>query len=391
MEKEKFIRNCPQCNFEIIYTNKKNRNTSEKNKLLCKKCVFENKKENNRFLIEKYLTDNEFINSEIEKIFNLDKNKKRFISNVYAYLQTKEVKKILSERICPSCKEKIIHANLYNRKSSEGKKCKKCYHEEFGKKKKECSGEKNYFFGKTHKKETINKIIKSKETSEAWKNHLEYKKSDEGREKASIQNRGEKNPRFGLGSLKDIWIRKLGQDEGLKRWDEWRKMQSGLNSGEKNNMFGKPSPVGSGNGWSGWLNVLDKATNKNISWYFRSLLELSYMIDEIELKEKSWENGEQNKYRISYVDWNGVSRNYFPDFVVEKKFMIECKPVSLHNSETVILKKIAADKFCTDNNLEYLLIEPPTISDEKIIELYKTKRIKFLPRYEEKFLKKYFK
>ena len=43
-------------------------------------------------------------------------------------------------------------------------------------------------------------------------------------------------------------------------------------------MYGRFSPRGSGNGWSGWYK----------EWYFRSLLELSYMINETKFNMGYW-------------------------------------------------------------------------------------------------------
>jgi len=51
-------------------------------------------------------------------------------------------------------------------------------------------------------------------------------------------------------------------------------------------MYGKPAPIGSGNGWSGWYK----------GWYFRSLLELSFMINVIERFKMSWQNAETKKH-----------------------------------------------------------------------------------------------
>jgi hypothetical protein len=62
-----------------------------------------------------------------------------------------------------------------------------------------------------------------------------------------------------------------------------KKKMSDSISGEKNFWFGKPSPVGSGNGWSGWYK----------GWYFRSLLELSFMIKVIERFKFSWKSADR--------------------------------------------------------------------------------------------------
>lgn len=378
MENKVFNRNCPQCNSEIRYTNIKNRNQAERKKKLCKKCVHNNKKEKNRELIKKYLTDREEINREIEKIFELDNTKRGFVKKVCAYLQTTEAKYILRRRECPNCGTEVVHSNVGSRRQSEGKNCFKCHNKELSERGKSLVGEKNPSYGKKHSQEHINKRLETIKTSENWQKYLERKRSEEYRQMMSEKFLGENNPRFGK-SLKDIWVEKLGEEDGIKRWNEWREKQREGSSGENNPMYGKPSPTGSGNGWSGWYK----------GWYFRSLRELSYMIMEIERKNLSWEDGELKKNKIQYTDWDGKVRNYFPDFIIEGKIMVECKPLNLHDSKSVQCKKQAAEEFCKQNNLTYLLVEPEILSQEEIISLYQSNQIKFLPRYEEKFIKKF--
>jgi len=148
-----------------------------------------------------------------------------------------------------------------------------------------------------------------------------------------------------------------------------------INSGDGNPMFGKPSPIGSGNGWSGWYK----------GWYFRSLLELSYMIFVIERFNLKWDNGEKKKYKIEY-DINAVKRNYFPDFFIENKYLVECKPRSLWNSEVNKLKFESATKYCSDRNLVFKIINCRTIKRTELIQLYKSGRIRFIEKYEKRIL-----
>jgi hypothetical protein len=166
-----------------------------------------------------------------------------------------------------------------------------------------------------------------------------------------------------------------GKEKALKM----KNRLSVLNSGENNGMFGKPSPKGTGNGWSGWY--------KN--WYFRSLRELSFMINYIERFNLKWQTLENKKYAIPYINYEGTKRNYFPDFLINNKYIIEVKPKKLWNSIDVKNKKDAAEKFCEKNNLIYKLIDPFQISEKIILNLYMTKQIIFSSKYEEKFKQKY--
>lgn len=150
-------------------------------------------------------------------------------------------------------------------------------------------------------------------------------------------------------------------------------------SGKNNPMYGKPSPIGSGNGWSGWYK----------GWYFRSLRELSYMINIIEKFNLKWEKAEKSKFKIFYLDFNNKLKTYYPDFLINNKYLIEIKPKKLHNSKVVQLKKKAAEKFCKENNFIYKLRDISILSNQKILELYQSKEIKFLERYDEKFKNKY--
>ena len=380
MKQEKFYRNCPKCSKTISYTNKKNRNVAEKKQRVCFSCVYEINNEKNRHLIQKYLTDKEVLNKEIEKIFNENKAKVAFRKKVNEYLSLENTKKILKTRICPSCKKEVISMSVQTRKKLEGRQCKECYEKEMSVRGKLLTGSKNPFFRKNHSLETLNKIKESRHKSEKWSNHLNNIRTEEYRKKISEQFSGEKNPAFKRGTLESIWTEKYGEEEAKKRQESWKSKLRLKSVGENNNMFGKPSPIGSGNGWSGWYK----------GWYFRSLRELSYMINEIEANLLNWESGELKKYKITYIDWKGCKRNYFSDFILNGKTMVECKPLSLQNSKDVVSKKEAAEKFCKDNNMKYIVVDPKMLEDVKIKELYNLGVIKFLPRYEEKFLKKYY-
>ena len=202
MEKEKFYRDCPKCLKSISYTIKKNRNAAEKKQCVCFSCVYEINNEKNRHLIQKYLTDREIINKEIEKIFNENKAKVAFRKKVNEYLGLESTKKILKTRICPNCKNSITSRSVQTRKKLEGRNCKECYEKEMSIRGKLLIGDKNYFFGKKHNSETIDKIKESQNKSEKWSNHLENIRTEEYRKKLSEQFSGEKNPAFKRGISK---------------------------------------------------------------------------------------------------------------------------------------------------------------------------------------------
>ena len=225
-------------------------------------------------------------------------------------------------------------------------------------------GEANQFFGKTHSKETKERL-----TQKA----IERIRTPEELEQAKLQLAKVSNKR----PIKDILIEKYGEQEANIRWEAKKKKNSIASIGSNNPMFGKVSPQGSGNGWSGWYG----------EWYFRSLLELSFMINTIERFNFTWKSAESIK--IPYIDYLGNQRNYFPDFILNNKYLIEIKPSRLKNTLVVITKQQAAITYCSSNDMIYKLITPIMLKQDKILSLYKEGKIKLLPRYEEKLKQRY--
>lgn len=176
----------------------------------------------------------------------------------------------------------------------------------------------------------------------------------------------------------DYFIEKYGKKDGKIRYKNRCKELSIKLSGDKNPMYNKPSPNGSGNGWSGWYKT------KNNKFYFRSLLELSY-INYMDENNIEFETAEKNKYSVEYIDYNGHKRNYFPDFYLfEDDCIVEIKPKNLLNSKNNKIKfEEAAKRFdnfkvITDNDINKL-------SFDKIKMLQYNKKIEFIDKYKEKF------
>lgn len=136
-------------------------------------------------------------------------------------------------------------------------------------------------------------------------------------------------------------------------------------------MYGKPSPIGSGNGWSGWY--------KNI--YFRSILELSTMIY-FEKNNIKFESAE--RYRIPYFFFER-ERTYCPDFYLpQTDEYIECKYSKLINTPNVLAKSKAAKehfnkfKFITEKDV-------PLVTNEQLLIAYKKQELKWNKLYEKLF------
>jgi hypothetical protein len=254
-------------------------------------------------------------------------------------------------RKCPKCNCEIRYTNKISFSNAEKKqsKCGSCRlsgenNPMYGK-----TGKQNPFFGKKHTDESKRKMVEGRDYSNY--------RTEEFREKISKLTKGENNPMYGK-SFYEVWIKNYGKDIADKKMIEFKKKQSLINSGKKNNMYGKPSPINSGNGICGWYK----------SWFFRSLLELSYMIFVIERFNLSWENGESEKYKIPY-EINGVKKNYFPDFVINNKYIVECKPKKLNLSIINQTKFEFAKKYCDDNNFIFKSRDIPKIKKEQLLTM----------------------
>jgi hypothetical protein len=243
---------------------------------------------------------------------------------------------------CKSCGLKEIMTDDYKRKISERVKGDK--NPMFGK-----FGNQNPFFGKKHSVESKKKMVEGRDYS--------VYKTDEFKQKISKINKGENNPMFGK-SVYDVWVEKYGLEVANKKLIDYKEKQSLLSRGEKNPMFGKPAPKNSGNGICGWYK----------GWFFRSLLELSYMIFVIERFNLSWESGESEKYKIKY-EADGVNKNYFPDFVINEKYVIECKPKKLWKIKINEVKFKFAKDFCDKNNLIFKIKDITKLKKAELLNL----------------------
>lgn len=272
-------------------------------------------------------------------------------------------------RICPDCNNTITHKNnqscllaiKYNRK------CRKCAATKSGFLARYANpnntGPRNNFFGRHHSEATL-RILRNKARGK--------KMGDDFKKKMSILTSGSRNPMFGR-TVMDVWIEKYGEDEAQRRRDSCAAKQSARMRGAGNPMYARPSPNGSGNGWSGWYK----------SWYFRSLRELSFVVKTLEPSNTDWKTGES--LRIPYICPTGKQRTYSPDFIVSGTIVVEVKPKKLHNSPSVTAKKIAAEEYCKQHDLTYQLTDQEILSDSEISALHSSKTIVFIERYEKKY------
>lgn len=258
-------------------------------------------------------------------------------------------------RTCPSCGKEIQYntASAYYKAGERKSSCMDCRNKNY-------SGVGNPFYGKKHTEESRKKISavdKSYTQTAVFK-----QKTKEGM--------GDKLGKVG-GDPYKFWLAEFGKEVAdLKALQ--MNSKKGL-PGERNPMYGKPSPQGAGNGWKGWYDGI----------FFRSIRELMFRI-EMEEQQKSFCSGESRKTVIQYTDPMGQVRNYFPDFIVEEKHMVEVKPKRLWNTPTIKAKRLAAEQWCQQNGMDYSLNDPK-IDIDKIKKLWEDGRIKWQKGYEERF------
>ena len=272
-------------------------------------------------------------------------------------------------RKCPKCGKEVCHTSkgVCNNAIKKGTICMNC---ENLRRRGAYLGSANPFYGRKHKPSSLHKM-KTKDMS--------YTQTAKFRKKRKETSKtGKDNPMYGK-SVYEFWLTKHGKEKADELLNETKKKWSIASSGVNSPMYGKPAPQGSGCGWKGWY--------KN--WFFRSLRELSYMINVIEKQKLHWRSAETKELGISYIGWQGEARTYFADFLVEERYLVEVKPEKLKSCRIVRLKQDAAVAFCNKNGLQYQLIDPPLLSDKEVKLLYKKGRIKFTDRYEKMFLERY--
>jgi len=257
-------------------------------------------------------------------------------------------------RKCPSCKREINYSNKYKLQKAVSKNsvCNKC------------NGGKSWGI---HNK-LIN-IGKRKHPNSG-------KKYSHDRKKICVNiniKEGKLNGMF-CRSNYNIWLEKYGKEIADKKLIEFKAKISKATSGKNNPMYGRPAPQGSGNGWQGYYNNLK----------FRSLLELSFLINICERFNFKVESCENSKFRVNYkID--GVDRTYYPDFILNDLYVIEVKPKNLHNSRIVKIKEKYARKQFESFGLKYKMIDCKRIDNFKLKELVDSGQVVFDKRYSIKY------
>ena len=264
------------------------------------------------------------------------------------------------EWICPNCGAVIPLKRLQDYKiaSHWNRLCKKCKKQKQSKKIEKICKCGNHFFG-TKKQiycpDCLHKLA-SKHFKRDGNGGIIQKRTQEERIE-QIRHGIIKNPMYGR-SVYSVWLEKYGKEEADRRNKEMQRKKSEKSSGKNNPMYGKPAPKGSGNGISGWYK----------GWYFRSLRELSYMVNVIEKEGHEWRSLDNTPdFRIKYLDKDGHERSYCPDFLIDNKIVVEIKPERLQQLDLVVRKQNAAIMYCKTRNLVHIITDVE-ILDFSIIE-----------------------
>lgn len=271
---------------------------------------------------------------------------------------------VMFTRNCPKCQTLLTYGykQTFTKATEKNSLCRSCTHtlrcedpmvrKSLSERAAGMFGSRNSFYGKRHTNTTKDVI----------------------RVKARLNSTGIGNPMYGR-SLQQVWETKYGKEEADKRTAEKKRKQSLASSGERNPMYGKPSPNGSGNGWSGWYR----------GHFFRSLRELSFMttLDRFGLP---WQSAETSDLSTSYMDPSGHVRTCRADFVVDGRYLVECKPRRLWNTPAVRAKVIALREKAALVKLTFKVIDPCVLRTEDITKMVTSGDVMFTARYQVKFL-----
>ncbi len=258
--------------------------------------------------------------------------------NIFVSCIFKCMTKELIKYKCPKClNHEMISISAFYMRNHRKSVCRECNRKRLK--------ENNPFKGKQHTKETMQRIAEKAKQRILTEEH-------KAKITAVLRKANFKTP------LYEHWTNKYGKQVADEKLAAMKAKHSQNNSGTGNPMYGKPAPQGSGAGISGWY--------KN--WFFRSLRELTYVLTVLEPNGDSWVCTEKKNYGIKYV-FNGKTKTYFPDFLINNKKIVEIKPLRLQTTANNLAKKEAAENFCVDNNLIYEIIDIKPIQKDQLIKL----------------------
>lgn len=267
-------------------------------------------------------------------------------------------------KMCPRCGRKQVYCSRADlkRATSENRQCDHCRHADVSVRH---SGAGNYWYGKTLPREMVEKTRQKL---------LGRKISPE--QNAALQAGARRRYEEHGAPVPFAAIRRKLGDEGAEQYIAADKVRrSECMRGSNNHMYGKPSPTGSGNGWKSWYREI----------HFRSLRELQYYINTVEIEGRSCQNIHMLKgFRVPYTDFEGTQRTYCPDFLVDGRIVVEIKPVKLWNTRENVSKREAAITHFAAQGLDFQFID--VLPDSAALrERYLRGEIRFVHKYIDRF------
>lgn len=248
------------------------------------------------------------------------------------------------------------------------------------------SGQNNWWYGKSMKKvyeEKYGTEEAEKRIALQIEHHKEsFRKNHSTPEQkqqfaAKTAHYGKSNGMYGR-SFYEAWVEKYGKEEADKKLEDYKKRKSEKSSGKNNPMYGRPAPKGSGNGISGWYK----------GWFFRSLRELSYMVNVIEKEGHKWRSLDNTSdFRIKYLDKDGHERSYCPDFLIDDNIIVEIKPKKLQELDLVVRKQNAAIMYCKSRNMRHIITDVEIMDFSIIKSMVESGEIRFTEKSLVKFKK----
>jgi hypothetical protein len=252
------------------------------------------------------------------------------------------------ESICPTCGCTRLTSS-HNKPRPRCRRCTYSFRDQ--------TGVKNPFFGKQH--------------SDASKAAIgQYQRSDAQKEQARTSLLIQGNTRAPY----EVWVQKYGQQVADAKMVILASKKSVNATGSNNPMYGKPAPINSGGGWSGWYQ----------GHYFRSILELSYLKQLLDNRIQ-FANGECARYAIAY-QLGSVDRTYFCDFVLtDLGQFVEIKPQKLVATDVNAAKFAAARNKHGNSFIVLTEADVHVLDKEELAAMYQSLDLKWTSKWEKRY------
>lgn len=360
-------RKCPECTNIITYKSKRGYTDALLNNSSCRKCISKR---------IKVFGENHPGYGKKQSQETKDK-----ISRAKKGIKPDKTKNYIGSRICSQCSNEIKYKSIsgMNNAIKNNSICKSCSsrNKMIGV---DYSGENNPNYGRKHTEKDLQKMKGRKCSPEQVEKMRIFNTGRKGRtytqeqlERHREMCRNRKNRPY-----MEVWTEKYGEEGARIRHEKYLATFKGRPARNFTNNTKTSGP----RGWSGYYK----------GFLFRSFLELSYVINVLEKNNINWCTGEDKLYKIPYT-FKNVERNYYPDFIIENKIVVECKSLYGLKSEQVTAKTIAAEIWCLNHGYEYRILTNKDITyltRKELVNLFKTGEIQLIKGLEEKFINRYF-